>query len=137
MSSEPSAERPLLLDAEPQLFVSNIAGSCAFFAQSLGFSVAFTYGDPPFYAQVRRDGVRLNLRHVDEPLIDPALATRESYLAATITLAKADDVKRLFADFQAAGVEFHQTPKRQPWGSWDFVVKDPDGNLLCFAGLTD
>jgi catechol 2,3-dioxygenase-like lactoylglutathione lyase family enzyme len=137
MSSERSAERPFLIDAEPQLFVSNIAASCAFFVQSLGFSVAFTYGDPPFYAQVRRDAVRLNLRHVDEPLMDHAVAARESYLAATITLANADDVRRLFADFQAARAEFHQTPKRHPWGVWDFVVKDPDGNLLCFAGLAD
>ena len=60
------------LAAEPQLYVSDIAASCEFYSRMLGFSVAFTYGEPPFYAQVSRDGVRLNLRHVDRPVIDPA-----------------------------------------------------------------
>jgi catechol 2,3-dioxygenase-like lactoylglutathione lyase family enzyme len=135
--SEEKADRPFLIAAEPQLFVSDIAASCAFFTQSLGFSVAFIYGDPPFYAQVARDGAKLNLRHVDHPLIDPALAERKSYLAATVTLAKPGEVRRLFADFQAACVDFQQPLKRQPWGTSDFVVRDPDGNLLCFAAPAD
>ena len=50
--------------AEPQLFVSDIR-SCDFFTGELGFAVAFTYGEPPFYAQIVRGGARLNLRHVD------------------------------------------------------------------------
>jgi hypothetical protein len=32
----------------------------AFFTAKLGFSNEFVYGDPPFYAQVRRDNARLN-----------------------------------------------------------------------------
>ena len=50
--------KPTLLAAEPQLFVADIAVSCAFYTRQLGFSVAFTYGEPPFYAQVVRDGAR-------------------------------------------------------------------------------
>jgi catechol 2,3-dioxygenase-like lactoylglutathione lyase family enzyme len=30
------------------LFVSDIAASCDFFTQKLGFSVVFVYGEPPF-----------------------------------------------------------------------------------------
>ena len=40
---------------------------------------------------------------------------------------------RLFLEFTQKGVEFHQPLKTQPWGMTDFIVKDPDGNLLCFA----
>ena len=40
----------------------------------------------------------------------------------------------LFLEFQAAGVAFFQTLKRQPWGALNFIVKDLDGNLLLFAG---
>ena len=54
-----------MLTAEPQLFVTDMTRSLAFFTGSLGFDVVFTYGGPPFYAQVRRDGACLNLRHVD------------------------------------------------------------------------
>jgi catechol 2,3-dioxygenase-like lactoylglutathione lyase family enzyme len=126
--------RPVLVGAEPQLFVADIKASCDFFAQKLGFAIVFVYGEPPFYAQVRRDGARLNLRHVDAPVIDGTLRERESLLSAAITVATADEIKQLFLELQAAGVAFHQTLKREPWGARDFIVKDPDHNLLLFAG---
>jgi hypothetical protein len=31
-------------------------------------------------------------------------------------------------------VTFFQTLKREPWGARNFILKDPDGNLLLFAG---
>jgi hypothetical protein len=51
-----SPSNPVLLAAEPQLFVSDIVASCAFYRSKLGFAVAFTYGEPAFYGQVFRDG---------------------------------------------------------------------------------
>jgi len=48
--------------------------------------------------------------------------------------ATAAEIKLLFLEFQSAGVAFHQRLKKQPWGARDFVVRDPDGNLLLFAG---
>ena len=120
--------------AEPQLFVADIKASCDFFTGKLGFAVAFTYGEPPFYAQVKRDGARLNLRCVEAPVIDPGLRDREQLLSASLTVATAEEIKQLFLEFQAAGVTFFQTLKREPWGARNFIVKDPDGNLLLFAG---
>lgn len=129
-----TSSRPVLTAAEPQLFVSDIKASCDFFTDKLGFTVAFVYGEPPFYSQVQRDAARLNLRHVDAPLIDPALRDRESLLSASITVGAAEDIKQLYLDFQAAGVMFAQPLKHEPWGAKDFIVKDPDGNLVLFAG---
>ena len=117
-----------------QLFVSDIAASCDFFVQKLGFSIVFTYGEPPFYAQVKRDRALINLRHVDAPLIDPAVLERESYLSADMAVNSAEEIKTLFLEFQSAGVSFHQMLQREAWGALDFVVRDPDGNLLVFAG---
>jgi|SRR5436190_852284 len=128
------ASRPVLIAAEPQLFVANLAASCAFFTDKLGFSIAFVYGEPPFYAQVVRDGARLNLRCVDRPTVDGERRDRESLLSAAVTVATAAEIKQLFLEFQAAGVAFHQTLKHEPWGARDFIIKDPDGNLLLFAG---
>lgn len=124
-----TVSKPTLLAAEPQLFVADIGASCEFYTEKLGFSVAFTYGDPPFYGQVFRDGARLNLRQLDEPALRPEL--RGKVLSASITL---DDAKPLFLEFQAAGVVFHQTLKTEPWGARTFIVADPDGNLILFAG---
>jgi catechol 2,3-dioxygenase-like lactoylglutathione lyase family enzyme len=121
---------PRLTAAEPQLYVRDIAASCAFYSQKLGFSVAFVYGDPPFYSQVVRDGVRLNLRHTDEPVIDPRRRDREQLLTATITFT---DSELLYREYQAAGVEFAQALRAEAWGARTFIVRDPDGNLILFA----
>jgi catechol 2,3-dioxygenase-like lactoylglutathione lyase family enzyme len=132
-----TVSRPVLTAAEPQLFVADIKASCDFFTQKLGFTVAFVYGDPPFYGQVSRDGAALNLRCVDRPVIDGELRDREHLLSAAITVASTDDIKRLYLEFQSTGVAFHQRLKREPWGARTFIVKDPDGNLLLFAGPAD
>ena len=129
-----TSARPVITAVEPQLFVSDIQAACDFFTAKLGFSVAFVYGEPPFYAQVQRDAARLNLRHIDAPLIDPALRDRESLLSASITVGTAEDIKHLYLEFQTASVTFAQPLKHEPWGAKDFIVRDPDGNLVLFAG---
>ncbi len=123
--------KPTLLGAEPQLFVADVEASCEFYSKKLGFKVAFTSGEPVFYGQVFRDGARLNLRHLDEPVISAVLRDREQLLSASITV---DDAEPLFLEFQAAGVAFQQTLKTERWGARTFIVRDPDGNLILFAG---
>jgi len=126
--------RPVLIAAEPQLFVADIKASCDFFTQRLGFAIVFVYGEPPFYAQVKRDRGLLNLKHMDRPVIDPELRDRESLLSADMGLETHEEIQQLFLEFQAAGVTFFQTLRKEPWGAKTFIVKDPDGNLLLFAG---
>lgn len=130
MQANSRPARAVLTAAEPQLFVSSIEASCGFFTEKLGFSVEFVHGSPPFYGQVRRDQARLNLRHVDAPVIDDDRRAREAFLSASITV---DDIERLYAEFIAAGVTFHQGLRNEPWGARTFIVKAPDGNLLLFA----
>jgi catechol 2,3-dioxygenase-like lactoylglutathione lyase family enzyme len=132
--AETVSARAVITAAEPQLFVADIKASCDFFEDQLGFVIAFIYGEPPFYAQVKRDGATLNLRCVDRPVLDAALRDREELLSASFTVATAEQIKALFLEFQAAGVTFAQTLRREPWGARDFIVRDPDGNLLLFAG---
>jgi uncharacterized glyoxalase superfamily protein PhnB len=129
-----SKTKPNLSTAYPQIFVSDAGATFAFFAEKLGFTVAFTYGEPPFYGQVHRDQARLNIRGVEGPVFSGDIREREDLLAAYIAV---EQVKELFAEYQAAGVEFHQTLKQQPWGAQDFIVRDADGNLLCFGSPTD
>jgi uncharacterized glyoxalase superfamily protein PhnB len=129
-----SPSKATIVCAEPQLFVTDIKRSCEFFQKKLGFSLVFTYGEPPYYAQVARDAARLNLRCVERPVIESAVRDREQLLSVSITVATADEIKLLYLEFQSAGVAFTQTLKKQPWGAKNFIVNDPDGNLLLFAG---
>jgi uncharacterized glyoxalase superfamily protein PhnB len=52
-------------------------------------------------------------------------------LSATFTLA---DAEPLYRELKKAGVAFHQTLRTEPWGARTFIVQDPDGNLIGFAG---
>ncbi|HWY07943.1 MAG TPA: VOC family protein [Candidatus Acidoferrales bacterium] len=119
------------------MFVTDIKRACEFFQKKLGFSLVFSYGDPPYYAQVGRDAARLNLRCVEGPVFESKVRDREELLSVSMTVATANEIKLLFLELQSAGVTFHQTLKKQPWGAKNFVVKDPDGNLLLFAGPTN
>ena len=69
--------------------------------------------DRPDYANVASIRAKVLVCHGwDDPLDPP-----ESVLAC-----------------EAAGVPFHQRLRAEPWGARTFIVRDPDGNLLAFAG---
>jgi uncharacterized glyoxalase superfamily protein PhnB len=129
-----SPSKATIVGVEPQLLVTDVEKSCEFYCDKLGFTLVFSYGKPPYYAQVARDGARLNLRSVDRPVTEPTVRDREELLSVSMTVATADEIKLLFVEFQSAGAAFRQTLKKQPWGAKNFIVEDPDGNLLLFAG---
>ncbi|MUM15656.1 VOC family protein [Mycobacterium sp. CBMA271] len=123
---------PDVVAAEPQLFVTDLERAIGFFVDKLGFEVAFTYGEPPFYGQVRRGGANLNLRKVAGPVYDSNfLATERDPLSAVVTVYK---LGPLHEEYRVAGVDFHQPMQTEAWGSATFIVKDPDGNLILFSG---
>jgi hypothetical protein len=103
---------PVLKGAMPVVFVLNVQTSAAFFRDKLGFAIDFLHGLPPFYASVSRGAARLHLRFVHD----------------------VEDIKGLFAEYKAAGVDFVQPLRKEPWGGSAFIVRDPDGNCICFAG---
>lgn len=128
------ATRPTLTSLAAHLYVRDLPASLAFFTAKLGFATDFVYGEPPFYAQVTRDQAHLALRSMDEPVFAGDVREREDLLSASVTLASAAEIQQLFADYHAAGVSFHQPLKTEPWGATTFIVRDPDGNLILFAG---
>ncbi len=130
--TSPSA--PALSSIAAQLYVSDVTCSMAFFVDKLGFARDFAYGDPPFYGQVIRDQARIALRLVYEAVFVGDVRRREDLLSAAITVESDAEIARLFEDIQRADVTFHQVLRTEPWGARTFIVADPDGNLILFAG---
>jgi uncharacterized glyoxalase superfamily protein PhnB len=124
-----SDARPRVLVARPFVFTRDIRVACAYYVDTLGFSLAFDYGDPPFYAEVERDGVRLCLRHTDSPTLDPERARREDLVLASFEVT---DAKALYLELQGAHAVFSQPLRTEPYGTRDFIVEDPDGNRVLF-----
>jgi catechol 2,3-dioxygenase-like lactoylglutathione lyase family enzyme len=131
--SNKETDAPHLVAAYPQALVADVKCAAEFYREKLGFHLVYLFGEPPFYALVERGGARINLRHVDAPARyrpegDPDVLT------ANIPV---QGIKGLYVELRSRGVDFAQTLKEQPWGASDFLVRDPDGNLLCFASVVD
>ena len=93
-------------------------------------AVDFLHGNPPFYGSVSRDGPSLHLRFVHQPNFAELAAREASLILATIEVS---NIKALFEELSARGVEFAQKAVKQVWGGTDFHVGDPDGNVVSFV----
>lgn len=127
----------LTIDAvHPVLMARDVAASVRFYA-ALGFRVAFQ-DDPanPKYAGVRRDGVELHLQWAD-PGQWAYPVDRPAYRFVV------RDVDALHAEFRgSAGAGIgggpesaggpYAAPADAPWGTREFHVRDPGGNVLQF-----
>jgi len=135
-ANEPAQTRamspaPRLSRALPVIFVANVKASAEFFKDTLGFSIDFLHGKPPFYGSVSRDGACVHLKFVHEPVLVVGEQDRDGLITAFIEV---ENVKALYAEYVTAGATFDQKLKKQAWGGRDFVVRDPDGNGICFVG---
>jgi len=138
MANEPaqtSSTSPVLrlTRAVPVISVASVEAAAGFFKNTLGFSIDFLHGEPPFYGSVSRDGACVHLKFVHEPVLTVGAQDRDGFIVAFIQV---ENVKALYAEYLAAGAGFDQKLKKQAWGGRDFIVRDPDGNGLCFVGRT-
>jgi catechol 2,3-dioxygenase-like lactoylglutathione lyase family enzyme len=137
VANEPTPARrvsstPRLTRAVPIIFVANVQASAEFFRDTLGFSIDFLHGHPPFYGAVSRDSACVHLKFVHEPVFAIGTHDRDGLIVAFIEV---ENVKALYAEYLAAGVKLDQKLKKQAWGGRDFIVRDLDGNGICFVGL--
>lgn len=100
----------------PQLFVSDVAKSAAWYRDVLGFETAWARGES--FAAVRGGNVELFLARTESP-----------GTPATVCLLVDD------ADFAYALCRERNAPIAEPivataWGTREFVLCDPDGNRL-------
>lgn len=129
-------EAPKISGMSAMLAVADIPRALAFYAR-IGFATEFVHGEPPFYASVKRGRGRLALRHMDTPVHAGDIRARDEFLSAIFEIDTAAEIRALAAAFAASGVAFQRALTRQSWGALDFVLADPDGNLLLFAGPAD
>jgi uncharacterized glyoxalase superfamily protein PhnB len=113
----------------PVFLTVDILGTLAYYADKLGFECVGTYGDPPLYAIVARDGLAVHFRAVDAVAVH-AEKYAEELLDAYLLV---EDVDAVYGEFAAKGVEFARGLGDMPWGLREFVVKDCDGRLLAFG----
>lgn len=90
----------------------------------LGVHTEFTYGEPTFYAGVKRDGVIIHLQAASETKRQPGHGAVHIFVT---------DVDTLYEELKSRDARTRHEPKDYPYGMRDFAINDLDGNQLCFG----
>ena len=117
-----------LTSLAPQLLVADLARSISFY-ERLGFK----FGEPweGFYAIGTRDGLELHLKEAPRDDAKRHRRRDEEHLDAA---AGVDGIRAFYDQCVANGVNIHKPLKPTEWGTEDFYVEDPDGNIISFGG---
>ncbi len=115
-----------LLSATPVLASLDIPRSVEFFCAKLGFTAI--RAESGGYGIVTRDGVQIHFW----------ACTDRAIAANTSCRVRVTGIDRLYAQVEPMGIVHPQaTLAVKPWGTREFGILDPDGNLVTFAQSDD
>lgn len=124
--------RPRALSTSPYFVVSDLQRSIDFY-QKLGYAEPFTWGDPPCFAMLNRDGFDLMLSLAESPDAIRPNGPRGLWDQA-IRIA---DIPAEIAALQHAGVAIDKGPRITEYEMTEIEVVDPDGYRTCIGQSND
>jgi RimJ/RimL family protein N-acetyltransferase len=115
-----------LLSATPVLASLDIPRSVEFFCTKLGF--AAVHAEPGVYGIVTRDGVQVHFWACSERAIAESTSCR----------LRVSGIDTFYAQVESTGIVHPRAPlAAKPWGTREFGIVDPDGNLVTFVQSDD
>jgi catechol 2,3-dioxygenase-like lactoylglutathione lyase family enzyme len=105
----------------PTLPVSDVLAAVDFYTKKLGFTLGFTWGEPPAMAGVNLGGVSVHL------------AQGEPNPTGCSVYFVVGDADELYEFQRENGVEVVAAPGDRPWGLRDYQVRDLHGYELGFG----
>lgn len=120
--------KPRLTSFAPQLLVDDLGRSIAYYER-----LGFTFGKPwdSFYAIGARDGLELHLKEAPRTLAEREHRRAHEHLDAA---AGVDGIEAFYAQAVANGAIILKPLAATAWGTEDFYIEDPDGNIIAFGG---
>lgn len=110
----------------PQLLVTNLDHSIAFYKDKLGFTIDFRYDD--FYAGIVKDGFSIHLKS-GNPSVEERKNKRGN--ADLDIIFSTEDIEELFREISRMSVDVVQPLRKMPYGK-EFYIADPDGYILSY-----
>jgi catechol 2,3-dioxygenase-like lactoylglutathione lyase family enzyme len=119
---------PRLTSFAPQFLVDDLARSIAYYEK-----IGFTFGEPwgGFYAIGQLNGLELHLK--EAPRFGPEREWRRKHNHLDAA-AGVDGIEAFYLRCIASGVSILTPLVVTSWGTKDFYVEDPDGNIISFGG---
>jgi catechol 2,3-dioxygenase-like lactoylglutathione lyase family enzyme len=120
--------KPRLTSLAPQFLVDDLARSISYY-EKLGF----IFGEPwdGFYAIGQLDGLELHLKVAPRNDDERRHRSANEHLDAA---AGVDGIEAFYAQCAENGATIIKPLADTPWGTKDFYIEDPDGNILSFGG---
>src|SRR4026209_1055129 len=113
--------------------VSDISAAIRWYEEQLGFVAdAFPDKEPYVFAILASDGVEIFLQRVDGYQKPDLYRARPG--GVWDAYFRTEGVKELYESVREEA-EIIQPLRRQPYGAWEFEVKDPNGYVLVFGEL--
>ena len=123
-----TAIKPRVTSFAPQFLVDDLERSIAYY-QKIGFK----FGEPwdGFYAIGHLDGMEVHLKEAPRNEAERRHRGDNEQLDAA---AGVDGIEMFYAQCVANGATIIKPLTATAWGTKDFYVEDPDGNIICFGG---
>ena len=119
---------PRVTSFAPQFLVEELERSIAYYQK-----IGFTFGEPwdGFYVIGHLDGLELHLKEAPKNEAYRRQRRANEHLDAA---AGVDGIEAFYERCVANGAMIVKPLADTPWGTRDFYVEDPDGNITCFGG---
>lgn len=123
-----TVRKPRVTSFAPQFLVDDLERSIAYYKK-----LGFTFGEPwdGFYAIGYLDGLELHLKEAPKNTDERQQRRDHEHLDAA---AGVDGIEAYFDQCVANGATILKPLAPTDWGTMDFYVEDPDGNIISFGG---
>jgi uncharacterized glyoxalase superfamily protein PhnB len=113
--------------SDPLYPVSDVAASINWYEDVCGFEVTLVHDGlhGPNYAVLHRDGVSIHLVRAVEAQHDVKPPAQ-----AQFWVSEPFEFEWLFENAKRRGVRILEPIEERPWGHRDFLLADPDGNVV-------
>ncbi|OEK05716.1 glyoxalase superfamily protein [Roseivirga misakiensis] len=123
-----SENKPPLLSHFAAVFpVENVTDTLAWYEEKLGFTIDFKWQNPPTYAVISREEIKIHITEKDDDY-KPSKEHTAIYIFV-------HDVDALFAEFKAEGLVNGELQNAE-YGMRDFDLIDLNGFKLSFGQST-
>ena len=127
----PATTKPRVTSFAPQFLVDNLERSIAYYSK-----LGFTFGEPwgGFYAIGELDGLELHLKEAPKNEAERGWRRDSEHLDAS---AGVDGIEAFYAQCVENGATILKPLAATEWGTKDFYIADPDGNIISFGGTAE
>jgi catechol 2,3-dioxygenase-like lactoylglutathione lyase family enzyme len=122
--------------AAPTFLVADVGATARWYAEHLGFRLAgaFPEREPYVYASLQRDGVEIMLLRLAGFQKPDLTALRPEGLWDVYIRMRGVSA---FYERLRARPFLKMALRQQPYGDWEFEVRDPNGYILVFSELVE